>query len=360
MFNKKLINIFILASIFFILLTGTIDAKDANFVSSGSAWAKEALEFANKNKLLEGIPGDINPKKDLTRAEMASIMNNIFNSHEKSDISRYEDMKRNTWYYDDMAKAVHMGMFKGFNNKLNPEKSISREEAFAVISRSFKVKELHGSQKIKGFSDLNEISDWARDDIYALVNSGYLKGSNGKINPLGNITVEEFLQLLDNMIGQIISKPGLYDNVDKGNIVINKPAVIIKNQTIGGDVIIAEGVANEDVILENVVVRGNVIVRGGELILRSNTLVSNIYIDRIDGDFRLKVEKPSIAKKVVVNSTSEIDGDGNILNLVILSGKNTKILMPNVNVVNQNKRNSVYDKRKKEIPRGHSFVNEQK
>lgn len=361
MFNKRVIKVISITIILTmaLMLSNIINAKDKSFINKGSSWAKEALENANKNELLEGIPGEINPKKDLTRAEMASIMNNIFNSHVESDISKYTDMKKDAWYYSDMAKAVHMDMFTGYNNKLNPENAITREEAFVVISRAFKVKELHKGEEPKNFKDLNKISSWAKEDIYCLVESGYLKGSNGNINPSGNITMEEFLQIIDNIIGQIISKPGLYDKIDKGNIVVNKPAIIIRNQTVGGDLIIAEGVAEEDIILDNVVVRGNVIVRGGELVLKQDTLVNNIYVDKVDDNFKLITNEDTLVKYMTLNSISEITGEGKVAKIKVLPrASRSRVFVPSTYIENDDISTTVFDAAGYRVKPGTVLIND--
>ena len=46
---------------------------------------------------------------------------------------------------------------------IEPDAPITREEAFAVISRAFKVE---NTRKVKGYSDLSDISVWARGNIW--------------------------------------------------------------------------------------------------------------------------------------------------------------------------------------------------
>lgn len=358
MFSKKVTLIFLITVLIIVTLSTTSFADNNNFNNKGSSWSKEALNNAVKNNLIKGIPDGLNPKEDLLRSEMACIMNNIFNSHNQDDISNFTDVSIDDWYFEDMAKAVHMGMFTGFKDKLNPNDKITRQEAFAVISRAFKVKELYSNEEPKKFDDLNKISAWAKEDIYALINAKYINGSNGKVNPTGNITVEEFLQLMDNIIGQLINEPGIYKKVDKGNIIVNKPAVIIRNQTIGGDLIIAEGVAEEDVILENVVVMGNIIVRGGELSLKEDTLVENILIDRVDGDFNLQVDENAIVKRMTINSKSTVNGKGKVWKILVTGGNDSNINVEKTYVDIINKSVKVLDKEGYRVKIGNVLVNE--
>ena len=50
---------------------------------------------------------------------------------------------------------------------------------------------------LDGFSDKNEISDWAVDAVRYCIEKGYIKGSNNKINPKTNITREELCVILE-------------------------------------------------------------------------------------------------------------------------------------------------------------------
>ena len=82
-----------------------------------------------------------------------------------------------------------------------------------------------------------------------MVNNGYVHGSNGKIQPKGLITREEFAQLMDNMIKQYISESDTYTEVAEGNVMINVEDVTLKDVTVKGDLIIGDGVGNGDVVL---------------------------------------------------------------------------------------------------------------
>ena len=50
---------------------------------------------------------------------------------------------------------------------------------------------------LDGFSDKNEISDWAVDAVRYCIEKGYIKGTNNKINPKTNITREELCVILE-------------------------------------------------------------------------------------------------------------------------------------------------------------------
>ena len=77
-----------------------------------TAWYAEAVSAAVDNGLLYGKSSSIiDPNGDMTRAEMAAIINRSFGCYKTADISQYKDVSKSKWYYKDVALAVQMGTY---------------------------------------------------------------------------------------------------------------------------------------------------------------------------------------------------------------------------------------------------------
>ena len=239
----------------------TAAATSPTFSDMPDNWATEALESAVANGLLVGDDGKIMPDSPLTRAQMATIIARAFGATKEGDISEYADVKSTDWFAGSMAKAYKMGVMQGYAGKMEPNSNISREQAFAVLARALKLEP--ASVLSKSFEDEGEISDWAKGEVYALVNAGYIQGSNGKLNPKANISRAEFAQMMHNLIKQYIKAEGEYTEVANGNIMVNVPGVTLKNVTINGDLIVGDGVGDGNLTLDNVTIKGRLLARGG-------------------------------------------------------------------------------------------------
>ena len=138
------------------------------------------LEHAVENGLLQGSDGKINPNGILTRAELATVMNRMLGLTKTADISSYTDVSSNSWYYPEMAKAVHGNLLQGSNKKLMPNKQLSRQETFVVVAR---VLCLSGgtSDDLSTFSDGKDLANWALDATGALAKSYTLPTVTGKL-----------------------------------------------------------------------------------------------------------------------------------------------------------------------------------
>src|SRR5665647_1639458 len=287
----------------------------SDFSDMPSNWSTEALENAVSNSLLSGYNGKIMPNDNLTRAQMATVVNRAFGTTEKASLSGYTDVAANAWYYDDMAKAVQMKTFIGNGDKLNPAANITREEAFAVLARAFRLSGADQSALDK-FSDKVLVSSWAKDAAASLISAGYIAGSNGKLNPKKYITRAEFAQIMDNLLKNYIKTAGTYTTDYTGNVMINVSGVTLKDIKITGDLIIGDGVGNGDVTLDGVTVTGRTIIRGGginSIKIIGNSNLQNIIIARVDGQVRVYAEDGTQIGDIIVNGDgSTISGAGTI------------------------------------------------
>jgi hypothetical protein len=319
---KKFLSILLVL----VLVLGLLPAAGAAALSTSPTfsdmpdnWATEALESAVANGLLVGDDGKIMPDSPLTRAQMATIIARAFGATEEGDISEYTDVKSTDWFGGSMAKALKMGVMHGYDGRMNPKDNITREQAFAVLARAFKLAPATAINKT--FEDLGDVSDWAKGEVYALVNAGYIQGSNGRINPQANISRAEFAQMIHNLIKQYIKAEGEYTEVADGNIMVNVPDATLKNVTINGDLIIGDGVGNGDVTLDNVIVTGRMIVRGGgvnSIIIRGNSSVGEVVVSKVDGNVRIAVEGGANVEIVYINDgKDDVIVEGSVDKLVI-------------------------------------------
>src|SRR5665647_755332 len=285
----------------------------SDFSDMPSNWSTEALENAVSNSLLSGYNGKIMPNDNLTRAQMATVVNRAFGTTEKASISSYTDVAANAWYYDDMAKAVQMKTFIGNGDKLNPAANITREEAFAVLARAFRLSGADQSALDK-FSDKVLVNSWAKDAAASSISAGYIAGSNGKLNPKKYITRAEFAQIMDNLLKNYIKTAGTYTTDYTGNVMINVPGVTLKDIKITGDIIIGDGVGNGDVTLDGVTVTGRTIIRGGginSIKIIGNSNLQNIIIARVDGQVRVYAEDGTQIGEVIVDGSDNVIIEGN-------------------------------------------------
>ena len=239
------------------LVPNAFAASPEDFHDFPTDWSAAGLRSAVRNGLLNGSNGEIDGNGLLTRAQLAAIVNRAFGADKAADLSGFTDVRPDAWYHNDMAVSVAMGAFQGANGKLNPESPITREEAFAVLARAFG---LDGdASALSDYTDGDSVSPWAKSAVSALIDSGFVNGANGRLNPRSSITRAEFAKVISGMASTFADN-GLSDTVD-GNVIVRSSGASLAGKTINGDLILADGAAQAD--LTNVTVTGRILIRGG-------------------------------------------------------------------------------------------------
>ena len=267
------------------------------------AWYAEAMAAAVEDGLLRGTDkGLLNPQGNLTRAEMAAIINRSFGTYVKEDISQFTDVSRGAWYYEDVAMAVHMGTYEGRDQRtMAPDSNITRQEAMTVVARALQLDAGdYEDASLSQFRDRSEVSAWALPYVRAMVGADYIHGNEKReLAPQDHITRAEFAQIFHNIIQDYILTPGTYGEDYDGNLLIRADGVTLRDLTVDGDLIIGCGAADGAVTLDGVTVTGRVVVWGGgtgAVWMNGGTDVADLIVCRVDGPVKVIFDKDSTRK----------------------------------------------------------------
>ena len=278
----------------------TVNRKATDFKDyDRTAWYAEAVSAAVDNGLLYGKSSTIiDPHGAMTRAEMAAIINRSFGCYVKADISKYADVSKSKWYYDDVAMSVQMGTYNGRSNStMAPDAPISRQEAMTVVARALELDyDAYTKTDLSAFSDRDKISTWALPYVRAMVGADYIHGRGKILAPLDNITRAEFAQIFANIIGSYITVKGSYDKDIKGSVQIRTDEVTLQNMTVDGDLIIGCGAADGKITLDNVTIKGRLLVWGGgtkAVYCNNGTNMPAVVVARVDDAVKVIYDRDS-------------------------------------------------------------------
>ena len=205
--------------------------------------------------------GNLDPARDITRAEFASMLNRTF-GYQQTGAQPFRDVVTSNWYYDDISIAYTAGYFEGTSNTTaSPNSTLTREQAATLLCRNLMLQPLSGEDL--AFTDSREASSWSRGYIKAAAEEGILVGDpGGTFRPRDNITRGEVAIMLVRVIGTPIQEPGTYSNSVSGNLMVSTSGVTLENMTVTGDLYITGGVGLGYITLSNVTVYGKIIASG--------------------------------------------------------------------------------------------------
>lgn len=196
-------------------------ALAAEYSDTQGHWAQASIERWSDAGVVNGVaPGVFNPDGNMSRAEAAQIFTNLLKLTGAADLSAYTDVDADAWYADAIAACVDAGVMNGVgDNQMNPTGTITREMFFVMFARALGIPE---EETLEGtYADSGSISDWARGSVYALVNNGYVAGTNAdSISPLNDINRASVIALLDQTIKEYVVENGTVQADEAGVVLV--------------------------------------------------------------------------------------------------------------------------------------------
>lgn len=291
-------------------------------------WSQDAMETWVDYGVIKGYEdGSVRPDKSITRGELAVMLDRIMSYQNKSS-NNFNDLG-DSWYTDAILGASAAGIIGGYEDgTVRPEATISRQEAVVMIAR---VLGLHVAGTADNmFTDANEIGSWAKDAVDAMAAAGYIHGSNGQFRPTAGITRAEIVTILNNIFAGLCREGGSYTEDVDGSLVVNSSDVSLEGMTIKGDLIIAEGVAANSVVLDGVTVEGRIIVRGGgtgsnAVVITGDSVVDTVVVQRQDEAVEIEVQGNAQVNEIVASSGTESVTVSGTVDTVTVDDANTTV-----------------------------------
>lgn len=332
----KKISIFIISILIF-----TVSAKPSfAFNDTTNHWAEKIVLNMQDFKIINGYEDNtFRPDANMTRAEFVTVINRMLDLQEES--SKYiPDINRNDWYYSEIRKAVKVGIIQGdLEGAVHPEDKITREEAIVILSRAFKLKKT--STNLNGYSDLNEISSWAKSEVYSAIKEGYVNGyDDNTIRPLENITRAEALTLINRIIPNILNT-NVYSGLITGNTLLFSDNIVLNNLTIEGNLVVSNR-ALSTLKIKDVTVKKNLIIIDEEHeSIKKLNVNGNVYefsseqevIDNYrNEEYGITFAVPQKAKIKLFSETEDIDYKKNDL-IVITIEESDEYYLKNIDTI---------------------------
>ncbi|MBR3391912.1 MAG: S-layer homology domain-containing protein [Firmicutes bacterium] len=258
---KKTLIVIVLSCLLLGLFCVPASAAYRGYSDISGHWAEDVIKEWSGLEVINGYPdGTFRPDGSITRGEMATILDRIFQFQGVSE-NPFRDLDPNEWCADAVLKCNRRGILLGYNGLVRPYDTITREEAAAVVARSLGYYGKTTDYKT-AYADSSSISDWAYQNVAWLTEHGYITDSPTNYRAKEAITRAETMVLLDNMIDTIWDYTGLYNEDFEGNLLVRASKFMLINSHIKGDVIIPCG-ANEKIILCNCQIDGEVLNPAG-------------------------------------------------------------------------------------------------
>ena len=193
-----------------------LDAGNNPFIDINPGdWFYNDVMFVYEKALMSGTSANtFAPYGNITRGQLAVILYRMEGSpavERKNSLTDVEYGPGTVWFYDAATWAHQNGIMEGSgNNKFAPDDSVTREQLASILYRYAQVKgyNVTNTGNLDGFTDKENISDWAREAIRWVISCGIMNGrENNLFDPKGIATRAEVAVMLHRFIEKQELKP---------------------------------------------------------------------------------------------------------------------------------------------------------
>lgn len=155
-------------------------AMSASAYTGVSDWAKPELEKAEGYSLIPAVLSEADVSKPINRSEFASLSVKLYEAFSGEEIKLPEANPFSDTEDTEILKAYAAGITTGTSETtFEPDLLLSREQAATMLARTY-AKSMNTEAKPAGtaevFADDLDISDWAKESVYFMVENAVING----------------------------------------------------------------------------------------------------------------------------------------------------------------------------------------
>lgn len=317
-------------------------------------WAEATMKRAFDDGYIVGMnDGSLEPNGVINRAQVATILNQVFKNTKSVDLSGKTDIPKDAWYYPQLEKATYLGFIATTSNAVMT-KSLIRQDAFVILGSAFGITEANPDETVlKSFKDTSSITGIYRKASATFVNEKLAVGFEGNLMGKKNVTRAEFLT----MLYKILDTRTLYDcTVEEADLGEDGSHVIhsyeLKSMTSegeygtvsllqqngdidvnlasaeklvigagGGNVQVLSGEygtvdltgSNREVTIKTSVPKLGLAGKSNELVIDSDVTVDTLYVTEYASDNHITING-TVKNLIVFGENTKIEGTGTVEN----------------------------------------------
>ena len=233
--------------------------QNKNFKDTKNNWAETTIEVLGNEGIINGTSDTTyEPQRNVTRAELITLLVNNFNIKRDGKKSGFKDVPKNSWYANAITMAKNLGLIPEKlvdNGYFYPDRELTRDEVCAIAAAYAETVGAEKQDKEISFSDSDTFGKFS-DDIKTAVSfgvvNGYPDGSFGADKKITRAEIAEIVKRIVELKGRRYFYVDPKNGNDKNDGTVNEPFASIYK-------------AQEAVIENNKNMRGNiyVLLKGG-------------------------------------------------------------------------------------------------
>ena len=160
---------------------------------SQAEWARAKVMSLKSKGIVSGDGGNFYPNNHITRAELTKMVVDALGINAESDVS-FADVSAGSWYESYIKRGAGASVIYGDGTNFFPNDNIKRQDIAAICYRALAYKGINLSDTgyKMNFTDLGDISDYAKESVESLYQYGIINGNDtNEFLPQNNATRAE-------------------------------------------------------------------------------------------------------------------------------------------------------------------------
>lgn len=195
------------------------EIAEVDFADIDGSWAESTITALAGEGIISGMDSvTYAPDKNVTRAEMLTLVMNMLNVQRNTKASGYDDVAEDAWYANSIAMAKRLGIISDKlveNNKLYPDKPLTRGEVCSIAAAYADIIGAVGGEA-KSFIDSSDFGVYSAEIEKASalgIISGY---PDGKFLPNSRVTRAEIAEIIKKLL-ELSGRRYFYVDPENGN-----------------------------------------------------------------------------------------------------------------------------------------------
>ncbi|MBS7525235.1 S-layer homology domain-containing protein [Fusibacter paucivorans] len=169
-------------------------------------WYYDAVAFCAAREITSGTGDQLfSPDRVLTRGQFIVMLMNAYGIDADEVITSNFFDAGDTYYTGYLSAAKRLGIASGVGNNLfAPDQAISRQDMMTLLYHALNIlnelPETATVASLAAFSDVDAISDYAREPMSTFVSAGIVSGHEGVLDPSGSATRAQIAQILYHLL----------------------------------------------------------------------------------------------------------------------------------------------------------------
>lgn len=165
-------------------------------------WSYEAVEYCYRHGIVSGVSStEFGRDNPIRRGDFVLMLYNALGKPASSASSAFTDVQESDYYCTAVSWASANGLVSGISEGIfAPNDFVTREQAFTILHQAMPLLDLDSPDPdlsvLNQFLDQDQIAEYARPHMAALVSQGLASGTGDGINPKGSLTRAEMAALL--------------------------------------------------------------------------------------------------------------------------------------------------------------------